>query len=391
MPAAVPVYLKDFSDAPPGHRFSLYYAGWNSDWSKPKNGVVPMLDELKKLPDHSIKLLAAFCARQNTAAELLGEQVLALPCISTAPFATGLGNEHPLENGFAFLTPYGLPYLAGSGVKGVIRTAAEELASGEWCEQGEAQGWNEETIRTLFGPGEEDPTRDTHPQQGALRFWDVLPRLHKDEMSVEIMTPHHGKYYQQGKHGPHNSESPNPISFLAVPAKSKFTFFVECDAALLRDDTLRKTWRNLLEAAFDHAVKWLGFGAKTAVGYGRMKLDEMAVSAARDKRNEAEKKSREAAEQKQREEERGKLTPFERSIREVLDARPKEQPELKALFNAFKAGKWQGDEAREIAVRLQTQMKENKQWREKSEKKKPEKDEPYQMTLAVLSTLRGLA
>lgn len=383
MPVAVPAYLKDFSDAPPGHRFSLYYAGWNSDWSKPKSGVVEVLDNLKKLPDHSIKLLADFCLRQNAAAEILGDQVLVLPCISTAPFATGLGNEHPLENGFAFLTPYGLPYLAGSGIKGVIRTAAEELASGEW---GADQGWNEEAIRTLFGPGEEDPTRDAYPQQGALRFWDVLPSLHKDEMSVEIMTPHHGEYYQ-GKHSPHNSESPNPISFLAVPARSKFTFFVECNAALLRDDTLRQTWRNLLEAAFDHAVKWLGFGAKTAVGYGRMKLDEKAVSAARDKRNEAEKKAREAAEQKRYEEERGKLTPFERSIREVLDARPREQSELKALFNAFKVGKWQGDEKREIALCLQTRVKENNQWREKSDKRKPEKDEPYQMTLAVLAAL----
>ncbi len=281
MPAAVPAYLKDFSDAPPGHRFSLYYAGWNDDWSKPKSGVVPMLDALKKLPDHSIKLLTAFCARQNTAAEMLGDQVLVLPCVSTAPFATGLGNEHPLENGFAFLTPYGLPYLAGSGIKGVIRTAAEELAGGDW---GEAKGWDEDVIRSLFGPGEEDHTRDAHPQQGALRFWDTLPILHKNEMSVEIMTPHHGEYYQQGKHGPHNSENPNPISFLAVPAKSEFTFYVECNAALLHDDTLRLTWRGLIETAFDHAGKWLGFGAKTAVGYGRMRLDEKAIEVAREKK-----------------------------------------------------------------------------------------------------------
>lgn len=279
MPAAVPAYLTDFSEAPPGHRFSLYYAVWNDDWSKPKSGVVPMLDALKKLPEHSSKLLAAICARQNSAAELIGEQVLAQPCISTAPFATGLGNEHPLENGFAFLSPYGLPYLAGSGIKGVIRKASEELASGEWAE---SKGWNEAAIRTLFGPGEEDATRDTHPQQGALRFWDALPLLHKNEMSVEIMTPHHGEYYQ-GKHRPHNSESPNPISFLAVPARSRFTFFVECSPGRLSHE-LQSTWRKLIEAAFDHAGKWLGFGAKTAVGYGRMKLDEKAIEEAHEKK-----------------------------------------------------------------------------------------------------------
>jgi CRISPR-associated protein Cmr6 len=280
MPAAVPAYLKDFSDAPPGHRFSLYYAGWNGDWSKPKSGVVPILDALRRLPEHSIKLLDAICARQNSAAQMLGDQVLALPCIGTAPFATGLGNEHPLENGFAFLTPYGLPYLAGSGIKGVIRKAAEELAGGEW---GNTKGWNEDAIRALFGPGEGDHTRDTHPQQGALRFWDVLPILQKNEMTVEIMTPHHGEYYQ-GKHSPHNSENPNPISFLAVPAKSRFTFIIECNAALLRDTTLQQTWGNLLKAAFDHAGKWQGFGAKTAVGYGRMELDEKAIEEAREQK-----------------------------------------------------------------------------------------------------------
>lgn len=273
MPAAVPDYVKDFSEAPPGHRFNLYYAGWDNGWRKLKSGIVSTLDKLLKLPDHSVKLLNAFCLRQKTAAETLGEKIMVFPYISTAPFATGLGNEHPLENGFAFLNPYGLPYLAGSGIKGIIRTAAEELASGEW---GNTHGWNEEIILSLFGPGEEDSTRVAHPKQGALRFWDVLPIMIKNEMSVEIMTPHHSEYYQ-GKHSPHNSESPVPIPFLAVPANSKFTFFVECNATFLHDDRLSQNWRSLLETAFDHAGKWLGFGAKTAGGYGRMKLDKQAI------------------------------------------------------------------------------------------------------------------
>nr|MCU0554730.1 type III-B CRISPR module RAMP protein Cmr6 [Syntrophales bacterium] len=196
------------------------------------------------------------------------------PAIASAPFATGLGNEHPLENGFSFLSPYGLPYLPGSGVKGVIRRAAEELASGEW---GESEGWEEEIIRALFGPGEEDPTRDNNPQQGALRFWDVFPtpeasaKNDKLLLTVEIMTPHLGKYYQ-GDASPNTSLTPTPISFLAVAAKSHFSFYVECNPALL-PPTQKKNWQTLLQAAFEHAGKWLGFGAKTAVGYGRMALD----------------------------------------------------------------------------------------------------------------------
>lgn len=274
MAAAVPRYLSDFSDAPPGHRFGLFYAGWNEDWSRPKNGVVDALNQIARLPAHSVKLLAALNVRQKAAASAAGDRVLDFPCRGSSPFATGLGNEHPLENGFAFLSPYGLPYLPGSGVKGVIRKAAEELASGDW---GDSCGWNEATIRQLFGPGENDTTRDSDPQQGALWFWDVLPQMPKASMSVEIMTPHHGEYYQ-GKHSPHNSENPNPISFLAVPPESGFAFYVECQPQRL-DDALRQHWRALVEAAFGHAGKWLGFGAKTAVGYGRMQLDPTVADA----------------------------------------------------------------------------------------------------------------
>jgi CRISPR-associated protein Cmr6 len=377
------------SEAAPGHRFGLYYAGWNADFSKPGSGAAEVLNGICKLPAHSSKLLDALVARQQGAAEAAPGTVHSLPCVAASPFATGLGNEHPLENGFAFLTPYGLPYLPGSGVKGVIRKAAEELAGGEW---GDAQGWDEDTIRALFGPGEEDPDRDENPSQGALRFWDVFPQPPESArgeaplLVTEIMTPHHGEYYQ-GKHGPHTSEQPTPIPFLAVAPGARFAFHVEGHAGRLPEN-LRASWQTLLDAAFAHAGKWLGFGAKTAVGYGRMKLDESAANTRRAKRETAEREAREAAEQQQREKERAALSPFERSVQEVLDARPKDQPELKALFKAFSEGRWQGDEKREIATRLQAMMKEGKQWREKSEKKKPEKDEPYQMTLTVL---RGLA
>lgn len=280
MTAALPAYLKDFGDAAPGHHFGLYYAGWNDDFSKPKSGTGNLLGStVCKLPKHSRDLLAALSERQNSAAESLSGQIFTYPAIASAPFATGLGNEHPLENGFSFLSPYGLPYLPGSGVKGVIRKAAEELMSGEWSDSGDKHGWNEAAIRTLFGPGEEDfeRDRDTPALQGALRFWDVIPtppaaiKNDKGLLTVEIMTPHLGEYYQ-GKATPNTSLTPTPISFLAVAAESRFTFHIECNPARLGAE-LQNHWQPLIEAAFTHAGKWLGFGAKTAVGYGRMNFD----------------------------------------------------------------------------------------------------------------------
>lgn len=310
MRAAVPAYLgNDFSQAAPGHRFGLYYAGWNDDFTATRNKKTEAVQSACALPDHSQKLLAALLARQQAQAEALGEAVLTLPCRATSPFATGLGNEHPLENGFSFLTPYGLPYLPGSGVKGVLRRAAEELASGEW---GESQGWSEAAIRSLFGPGEEDPTRDDDPRQGALVFWDVFPLPPKGSLAVETMTPHLSEYYQ-GNATPNTSLTPNPIPFLAVPAGAGFTFHIVCRLYRITDETLRKNWKGLIEVAFAHAARWLGFGAKTAVGYGRMEIDDKA-------RRQVEEARQARAEREVREQRMANLTPNQQRIEAFVES-----------------------------------------------------------------------
>lgn len=275
---ALPDYLTRnarFDDCPPGHRFGLYFDGWSDSFGLPKDGKTDAFRRTINLPKHSRDALAALCARQRSLAAALGETVLTYPARLSAPLATGLGNEHPLENGFAFLNPHGLPYLAGSGVKGVIRRAAEELASGEW---GEREGWTEDAIRLLFGPGEDDPERDSHARRGALMFWDLFFKPANDKsalLAVEIMTPHHSGYLQ-GSGSPHANESPNPISFLAIAAGCECTVHVQCNPALIPAQAagLRETWQALVEAAIALAAEWLGFGAKTAVGYGRLALGE---------------------------------------------------------------------------------------------------------------------
>lgn len=278
MTYALPDYLgkhAGFDGCPPGHRFGLYFDGWETDWRKPTNKTPAFRKVAESLPAHSRATLKALCQRQSTLASNLGVAVFTHPARLTAPLATGLGNEHPLENGFAFLNPHGLPYLAGSGVKGVIRRAAEELASGEW---GETAGWSEDTIRILFGPCEEDPERDTHARRGALMFWDLFFQPASDKaplLTVEIMTPHHSGYLQSNG-TPHANEQPNPIPFLAVAAGCECTLYVQCNPALIpaEDETLRRDWQTLLAAAVEHAGEWMGFGAKTSVGYGRIGQDE---------------------------------------------------------------------------------------------------------------------
>ncbi len=323
--AAVPDYLgKDFSGASPGMRFGMYLKLWERPaWAKTKDKP---LEEAKRLNDNDKKTMAALCARQQQAFDGIASAVagLRLDARSVALFTTGLGNEHPLENGFAFLNPYGLPYLPGSGVKGVLRQAARELASGDW---GETHGWQGDDQQpfsvvidkkpvslsmsdVLFGRQTKDG--ESEHVRGALTFWDVIPQIKGDSLAVEIMTPHQSHYYQIDKkknpqpphfQSPHDSGQPNPISFLTVPPGSGFVFHVVCDTAhlgrlapaLLKDGADGKPqWQDLLTAAFEHAFEWLGFGAKTAVGYGAMRRDQKA-EAARQKAQEEARREAETA------------------------------------------------------------------------------------------------
>lgn len=271
MPAAVPHYVgARFGDCPPGHRFGLYFPVWKDDWSLNKEGKGAALKQTLSLPSHARETLAALRQRQAILLDAFPNTArLSIEAKSTAPFATGLGLQHPLENGFAFLNPYGLPYLPGSSIKGVLRRAAEELV-GELIEAA-PKGWTPEAITALFGL--ESADGDKEHSRGALTFWDALPNPAKHSMGMEVMTPHHGDYYK-GESTPHDAGQPNPIVFLVVPADSAFSFHVTCDTTRLTPE-LTATWQDLVRAAFEHAFDWLGFGAKTAVGYGAMALQEM--------------------------------------------------------------------------------------------------------------------
>ena len=273
MVAAVPAYIgHDFQDLPPGHRFGLYFDAWDEQWRLPDAEKRLALKRATPLGVSGAKLLRALRERQRMlAASQAAETVLTVDATAIAPFTTGLGNEHPLENGFSFLSPYGLPYLPGSGVKGVLRRAAEALSA-----EGEA-GWTPEALAKLFGYEADSGATDAPRNRGALEFWDVFPQLAGDRLLVDILNPHHSSYYQNGA-APHDAENPKPVFFLTVPPGSPFSFHVRCHSALL-PEALRAGWRPLLAAAFELAFAWIGFGAKTAVGYGAMRGSEQQAMA----------------------------------------------------------------------------------------------------------------
>jgi CRISPR-associated protein Cmr6 len=116
--------------------------------------------------------------------------------------------------------------------------------------------------------------RESLSFRGALSFWDVFPEPPQGKLGVEILNPHHTRYYQQ-EVPPADCESPIPNFFLVVQPGATFIFHIQCTTNQLPDQ-LTSSWRQLLQVAFDHVFDWLGFGAKTSVGYGQMKLDKNA-------------------------------------------------------------------------------------------------------------------
>ncbi len=381
--AAVPSYVSsaagNFANCPPGHRFNLYFPIWHeADWRLDNNGKLAALRQCTPLGS-AFGPLCALRQRQQAQAQALPEtDCFVLEARSTAPFATGLGLEHPVENGFAFLTPYGLPYLAGSGVKGVLRSAAQEL------EKMGDKDITQAVIKTLFGHEEDHDAR-----RGALTCWDVFPAPVKGQelLTVEIMTPHFTDYFQN-KGTPHDAGKPNPIAFLAVAAGAEFRFVVICEPALLNASVLHARWQPLLAKILSHAFDWLGFGAKTSVGYGAMEEDPDAKKRRDEAHQAAQEAKREAQAQKEREQANARLSPAMRAAQEFLDARPdKNQPELSALLGGLKKAVWLGDAKSEIAQHIKQRMVKDKKWKEKSEKKNPAKDNDHQDTLFVMKCL----
>lgn len=172
-------------------------------------------------------------------------------------FVSGLGMGHVLETGFVWHRIYGVPYLPGSSVKGLMRAYDEQSSKSEE---------KAKEITRLFGPG--DNEAKTKPSAGSLIVFDAIP-VTKPKLEVDIMNPHYGDYYGKKKVNgqlvpPADYLSPVPIFFLTVAKDAVFSFAIGVRKSGTDED---------VEIGFDlltKALDALGAGGKTAVGYGYM-------------------------------------------------------------------------------------------------------------------------
>lgn len=378
---AVPNYvkqnIKSKPNMPPGHWFSMFYLGYTDSFEVGKDGKVASLLQIVEKSDRAI--CKPLVERQEKLANKL--EAFMCPVKLAAPLAVGLGNEHPVENGFAFLNPYGVPYMAGSGIKGVMRKAAELLVL--FPDNYEALDFGDTNLKAadinivdvwlLFGfegdgasywscsksshsdfvkaMKEQEKIKDSKrfeffsekafekkdrkkltevlfdgekididkvTLQGALRFWDGIPETGRVE--VEIMTPHHGHYLNaEMPKAPHEQGQPNPIPFLVVPSGANMNLIVEVDEKRLPENY---DWRVKLKTIVDFASKLLGFGAKTAMGYGAFVVNETKYA-------ELANAAKERKEQQLEEERLASMSPEDRAKAEV-------ENKLNALVEGFK-------------------------------------------------------
>lgn len=161
----------------------------------------------------------------------------------------GLGSAHVQETSMMFHHIYGIPYIPGSAVKGVLR---------DWVKDQKNKDKDKrkfEDEQAIFG----SENNNEEKNRGNVIFMDAFP-VSDVSFATEIMNPHYSEYYNSEAY-PADWHHPVPINFLTVE-KTKFRFIFLSK----NSDYLKKTAK-WLKDIFENK----GIGAKTAVGYGYFK------------------------------------------------------------------------------------------------------------------------
>jgi len=172
----------------------------------------------------------------------------------------GLGQEGVAETSMTLHHTYGVPVIPATAIKGLMSHFAAQRLEGEAWFQKIAEGKTQRGTaqKVLFGDTEE---------AGYLVIYDALPRPGTWKLSVDVMTPHHQKYYTATPpKPPADWDSPVPVPFLTV-AKGEFLFAMRVSEG--GDPWLQVAWEILKKALAEE-----GIGAKTASGYGRLVLKD---------------------------------------------------------------------------------------------------------------------
>jgi CRISPR-associated protein Cmr6 len=172
----------------------------------------------------------------------------------------GLGSESVLETSIALHRTYGVPYISGSALKGLVASYVRQNLGDEWKKGTSA-------YKILFGDTDE---------VGYVTFFDsmYIPGTGKkgNPLYPDVITVHHPNYYGNAPEAPADWDSPNPVPFLSATGK-----YLIALAAPAFDARQGQEWIDVVFDVLKEAFDKMGIGAKTSSGYGRLELEAPAV------------------------------------------------------------------------------------------------------------------
>lgn len=276
----------------PKANFSLLFprmVDWDEVHGKPKPPVSSQITRLADIGNRNLdaarNALNAIHRRQDALLESVrktGGSIFTFRAKLCTPFVSGLGSGHPTETGMVLDRNTGMPYIPASGIKGVLRLAqAIDIAKRKPEVLRQTENGLEvpdEELRKFFG----DTDTGGECLRGQIVFLDAYP-VGTPTLKVDIMNPHFHKYYD-GTMAPVDTEAPIPVKFLTVASGTVFRFrcfvnrLLDPNAADVKDRSFGPDDEEAIVRMYQRAFFEIGFGAKTAVGYGRFTLIEKSMN-----------------------------------------------------------------------------------------------------------------
>ena len=228
----------------------------------PPGNIIKDIDFPRYIQPPESEIITHIRARQKAQLQQFDQQDIKLYCVDATVdwrLIVGLGGEHVQETNMTLHHIYGIPYIPGSAVKGVLRHWWLQVLQQDknFLKQNpnfikgndeidESVALKDSVFLSIFGSQE---------QRGEVRFLDAYPE--EVLFATDIMNPHFGDYYS-GTKPPTDNQRLVPINFLTVEKTTfRFVFLAEEQEHL-----------NELKDQFEKALEIKGVGAKTAVGYG---------------------------------------------------------------------------------------------------------------------------
>jgi CRISPR type III-B/RAMP module RAMP protein Cmr6 len=165
----------------------------------------------------------------------------------------GTGNASVFEFGFNLLKPFGIPYISGSSLKGLVSSYLARYGGDKWSKSNKTAEKSMAQVQIFGGKYDKDNFI------GSVNFYDARIVPGKQTWFVQdIITPHNPSYYSE-RQLPDGTENPIPLRIAALDQGLKFL------VVLQGPEKERKFVKQILLKALDI----VGIGGKTAVGFGR--------------------------------------------------------------------------------------------------------------------------